>query len=316
MSEKKYCALFAGQSVQETGMGRALWKIPAARRVLERLKPSLGADLEDITTSMGETELALTYNAQRAIHACHLGHWFAYLDRHPGLTLDGACGHSLGVVAALVAAGALSVEDSGVFVAARAKAFSEVCASFPEPMGLAAIATDYLDDWVDKINSFSGVSLALHNTVGRGVIGGSLANLEKFSAHAAEQGWPVKLKILKVEGPYHTSALAPCKPALKAALSGAAIVSPAVPVFMGTSGQAESDPERISALLVDQADSRERHFSAIWAAYDGGCRNFLEIAYRPQPVTWISDQLIDEDGGALSDVSTTAVKTDEILGLG
>ena len=47
------CAMFAGQSVQETGMGAELLKKPAARAVIERLKPSLGADLTALLTTTG-----------------------------------------------------------------------------------------------------------------------------------------------------------------------------------------------------------------------------------------------------------------------
>lgn len=310
--DKKYCALFAGQSVQESGMGASLWKIPAAREILKRLEPTLGADIEEITTSMKESDLALTFNAQRAIHACHLGHWFAYAAAHPDLVLDGAAGHSMGVVAALVAAQALSVEDSGIFIAARAQAFSKTCKSLRSAMGLAAVSTEFLGDFTEKIDSFPGVSLALHNTIGRGVLGGALADLEAFAREAEAGGWPVKIKILKVEGPYHTPALSPCKPALRAALAGMTISRPKVPVFMGTSGRREEDPERIRTLLAEQADSRELYFDAVWAAYDSGCRNFLEVSFRPQPVTWIREQLVDEDGRALAEVTATAVLTHEI----
>ncbi|MFI5348800.1 MAG: acyltransferase domain-containing protein, partial [Elusimicrobiota bacterium] len=163
MSEK-VCALFAGQSVQEAGMGVELLKKPAARAVIERLKPSLGSDLEPLLTTMPDAELALTFNAQRAIHASHVAHWLAYAAAHPGLELDGAIGHSMGVVAALVAAGALSVEDSGVFIAARARAFSDCCKTFPEPMGLAAVSTDDFNDVAESAAEVPGVSVALWNT--------------------------------------------------------------------------------------------------------------------------------------------------------
>src|SRR5258707_11668044 len=84
---QKACALFAGQSVQEPGMGVELLKRPAARAVIERLKPSLGADLETLLTTTPDQTLALTYNAQRAIHASHVAHWLAYAETSPGLEL-------------------------------------------------------------------------------------------------------------------------------------------------------------------------------------------------------------------------------------
>jgi [acyl-carrier-protein] S-malonyltransferase len=310
----KVCALFAGQSVQETGMGKELWTHKAAREVLERLKPSLGADLEEITVSMPEAELAKTFNAQRAIHACHLGHWFAYKSYHQGLELDGAIGHSMGVVAALVAAGALTVEDSGVFMRARAQAFSDVCKTFAEPMGLAALSTDNFTDVESELETFPGVAVALHNTMRRGTLGGTVKELEALARHAQDQDWPVKIKVLKVEGPYHTKAFAPAHDALSRAAAGLKISRPVCPVFMGTSGKAETDPERIRELLVAQADSRERHQDAVRAAYDAGCRRFVEAAYKPQPVTWLSEQLVDAEGNALPGWTSAAIATADLRG--
>lgn len=287
-------------------MGRSLLKLPAAREIIERLKPSLGDDLELLLTELPDPELALTFNAQRAIHAHHLANWFAWKAKNPDALLDGAIGHSMGVVAALVAAGALSVEDSGRFIRARAQAFSDVCKTFKEPMGLAAVSTEDFSDVVEAVKEVEGVSVALYNTIGRGTIGGTLAALEAFAAKARDEDWPVKIKILKVEGPYHTKAFSPCKPALQKALAGVALKTPNVPVFMGTSGQRETEPERIRTLLAEQADSCEYHLQAVQAAWRDGCRSFVEAAYKPQPVTWLREQL----EGAFT---STAVTTEQLL---
>ena len=308
----KSCAMFAGQSVQEAGMGVELLKKPAARAVIQRLKPSLGADLETLLTTTPDAELALTYNAQRAIHASHVAHWLAYKAAHPELELDGALGHSMGVVAALVAAEALSVEDSGVFIAARAKAFSDCCRSFSEPMGLAAVSTDDFNDVVESVGEVPGVSLALWNTVGRGTLGGTVSALEAYAAKALAEDWPVKVKILKVEGPYHTAAFEGAKAPMRAALAGIDVKAPKVPVFMGTSGKAEIDPARIRELLVDQAAACERHLDAVRAAYASGCRNFVEVSFKPQPVTWLGEQLVDSEGNRFPDVFGEAVLTSQL----
>ncbi|MEW5907169.1 MAG: ACP S-malonyltransferase [Elusimicrobiota bacterium] len=307
------CVMFAGQSVQESGMCRRLWELPAAREVLERLKPCLGGDLEHVTTEMPEAELALTFNTQRAIHAHHLGHWLAYRARCPDVVLDGAIGHSMGVVAALVAAGSLSVEDSGVFIRARARSFADVCGRAAGPLGLATVASRDLAAVLPELAAFPRLKLALRNTLRRAVVGGPAADLEAFGRKAAEQGWPVMVSPLKVEGPYHTEAFTPCRQALAEALACVTVRPPEVPVFMGTSGKAETDPERIKALLVDQVDSCERHLDAVRAAYAHGCREFLEVAHRPQPVTWLSDQLKGEDGAPLPGYTGTAVRTEELF---
>jgi len=306
MSEK-VCALFAGQSVQEMGMGLELLQNPAARAVIERLKPSLGADLEILLTTMAEAPLALTFNAQRAIHASHVAHWYAYMAAHPGLALDGAIGHSMGVVAALVAASALTLEDSGRFIAARAKAFSDCCKAFTEPMGLAAVSADDFNDVVESAGEVPGVSVALWNTAGRGSLGGTTAALEAYAARARAEDWPVKVKILKVEGPYHTAAFAPAKAALAATLNSIDVKAPIVPVFMGTSGKAETDPARIKELLAEQTIACERHLDAVRAAHAAGCRTFIEVSFKPQPVTWLPDQL---EAGSYKGVPVTTAALD------
>lgn len=309
---KKVCALFAGQSIQETGMGIELLKIASARAALERLKPFLGADLSELLTTAPEEALARTANSQRAIHASHVAHWLAYQASHPGARLDGAIGHSMGVVAALVAAGALSVEDSGRFIAARARAFAECCAGFGEPMGLAAVSAEDFNDVAESAAEVPGVSVALWNTVGRGTLGGTMAALEAYASKAAAEDWPVKIKLLKVEGPYHTAAFEPAKAPLREALKSIEVRAPKVPVFMGTSGKAETDPARIRELLVEQTTACERHLEAVRAAYAAGCRDFLEVSFKPQPVTWLGEQLVDAAGAKLPGVNAQAVTTAEL----
>jgi [acyl-carrier-protein] S-malonyltransferase len=281
---------------------------------VERLKPFLGADLETLLTTTPEAELAKTFNAQRAIHASHVAHWLAYRAANPGPELDGAIGHSMGVVAALVAAEALSVEDSGRFIAARAKAFSDCCAAFSEPMGLAAASSDDFQDVADSVSEVPGVSVALWNTLGKGTLGGTMAALEAYAQKARDEDWPVKVKVLKVEGPYHTAAFAPAKAALAETLKGIAVKAPKVPVFMGTSGKAESDPARIKELLAEQTVACERHLEAVRAAYAAGCRRFVEVSFKPQPVTWLGDQLRGEDGAMLPGVEAVPVTTEQLPG--
>lgn len=296
--------MFAGQSVQEAGMGAELLKKPAARAVIERLKPSLGSDLEALLTTTPDETLALTFNAQRAIHASHVAHWLAYRAARPELELAGAVGHSMGVVAALVAAEALTVEDSGLFIAARAKAFSDCCKAFAEPMGLAAASSDDFQDVADSVSEVPGVSVALWNTRTKGTLGGTAAALEAYAAKARDEDWPVRVKVLKVEGPYHTAAFEPAKAPLRAALSKIALKAPKVPVFMGTSGKAETDPARIADLLVEQTVACERHLEAVKAAVAAGITDFVEVSFKPQPVTWLGDQV--------EGVSGAGVRTDQL----
>ncbi len=293
-------------------MCRELWRNAAAREALERLSPALGNDLEFVTTRMPSEELALTFHAQRAIHAHHVGHWLAWKAAHPDVLLDGALGHSVGIVAALVAAGALSVEDSGTFVAERARAFADVCAALPEPSGLAALSTENLDDALSEIEAFPRLALALRNSVGKGAVGGPIADLEAFAAKARAEGMPLRVQLLSVQGPYHTAAFSACRERLRAVLDRLAVHPPEVPVFLGTSGKAETDPARIRELLALQPSSCEHHLEAVRASYAAGCRRYFEAAFRPQPIHWLSDQLAEPSGNLWPGVTAIAVKTEDL----
>jgi len=81
---------------------------------------------------------------------------------------------------------------------------------------------------------------------------------------------------------------------------------------MGTSGKAETEPARIKELLVEQTVACERHLDAVRAAYAAGCRNFVEVSFKPQPVTWLGEQLLDSDGARRTDFAATSVTTAEL----
>jgi malonyl CoA-acyl carrier protein transacylase len=306
---KIYCILFSGQAAQKQGMCTELWKIPAAREALETLTPILGSDLEFITTHLEDEELLKTYNAQRAIHVHHLGQWLAFQHYHPEIRIGAAIGHSMGVVAALVASGAMSIEDSGHFILERAQAFADVCAKLNNEYGLIAVQTENLQDLIDELPRFPDLELALYNSPGKGVVGGKIKDLIDLTDFAKKESWPVYFRFLKVEGPFHTQALQACEDRLEKVLQNISIEPPSIPVFMGTSGKLEQDPDRIKYLLMKQATSTEMHFQAVSQALQSGFQDFLEVAYSPQAIQWISEIALL---AGYSDVTVTKVLTTDI----
>jgi hypothetical protein len=71
------------------------------------------------------------------------------------------------------------------------------------------------------------------------------------------------VKILKVEGPYHTAAFKGAKPAMRAASAA-------------------------------------------------GCRRFIDVAFKPPPVTWLGEQLLDDAGARPPGVDALAVTIVEL----
>ncbi|MBV9947271.1 MAG: ACP S-malonyltransferase, partial [Myxococcales bacterium] len=129
--------LFPGQGSQAVGMGRdVLDASPAARAVMARADQVLGEPLSRLILEGPEEELTITANAQPAIVATSTAILAALRERWPELPPPAfAAGHSLGEYSALVAAGALDLDDALRLVRARGRAMQEAV-----PQGVGAMS--------------------------------------------------------------------------------------------------------------------------------------------------------------------------------
>ncbi|HSE39469.1 MAG TPA: hypothetical protein VLH08_01780, partial [Acidobacteriota bacterium] len=148
-----------------------------------------------------------------------------------------------------------------------------------------------------------------YNSPGKGVVGGKINDLNALMNLAKSESWPVYFRLLRVEGPYHTQALQACEDRLTRCLRNISIEPPNIPIFMGTSGKLEQEPEKIKFLLAKQATSTEMHFQAVSQALQAGFGDFLEVAHYPQAIQWISEIALAQ---GFSDVTATKVLTSEI----
>ena len=116
--------VFPGQGSQSVGMGRLLGEaFPESRRVFEQADDALGFPLSQLCFEGPEQDLQLTANTQPAILATSLAALAALSAR--GLVPTWVAGHSLGEYSALVAAGALSLEQALPLVRKRGQYMQE-----------------------------------------------------------------------------------------------------------------------------------------------------------------------------------------------
>ena len=122
----KVAWLFPGQGSQSVGMAKdVLAASPAARDVFGRPTPRSASRSRGSARGPAET-LTLTANTQPAIVATSSAILAAIRERSPGLAAPAfAAGHSLGEYSALVAAGALALEDAVRLVRARGRAMQD-----------------------------------------------------------------------------------------------------------------------------------------------------------------------------------------------
>src|SRR5271165_1185535 len=123
--------LFPGQGSQSVGMGSdVLAASPAARAIFQRVDAALDEPLSKLILEGPEAELTVTANAQPAIVATSCAVLAAIRERVPDLAPPAlAAGHSLGEYSALVAAGALELEDAVRLVRARGRAMQDAVAA-------------------------------------------------------------------------------------------------------------------------------------------------------------------------------------------
>lgn len=265
--------LFPGQGSHQVGAGRDLYNsFPLAREVFQRCDEALRLPLSQICFQGPEEMLRDTANAQPAILAVSLACLAAGLEsgalqRRPAFM----AGHSLGEFSALVAAGALDLEDAVSLVATRGRLMAEASRRQPGTM-TAIIGLDY--ESVDEVCRRSGVQPCNYNSASQTVVGGSLAAVEEASRLAGERGG--RALPLNVSGAFHTSLMAPAADEFAASVEACPIRHPSIPVVANSSAE-----PLISAAAVRQELRLQIIRPVLWhqsllKMISAGVTNFIE----------------------------------------
>lgn len=236
--------VFPGQGSHRPGMASAWAGEPAAARVLDAVSEATGLDivaLADDPEACGRTAAA-----QPAIFAVSLAAYRAL--EAGGVRADLVAGHSLGEVTAAVAAGALDLHDGAVLVAERGRAMGAACRRSPGTMA-AVLGLD--DDDRDRLTGRlpDGVAVANENAPGQVVLSGPPRPLDRAAEVARELG--ARVRMLDVEGAFHSPAMAPAVEAVAATLGELAVSAPAIPLVSGVTGQILHGGDEVARALVD-----------------------------------------------------------------
>jgi [acyl-carrier-protein] S-malonyltransferase len=270
--------LFPGQGTQEVGMGRALAEASAAARdVFARADAALGFSISKLCFDGPAEELTLTKHAQPAIVTASIAALAALRETWPELPPPRfALGHSLGEYSALVAAGALTLEDAVRLVHLRGSAMQEAV-----PPGQGAMAAIMGGDpaavaaLCEEAAAGEVLSPANFNAPGQIVISGTASAVGR----AVELAGARKLKAipLKVSAPFHCALMAPAARAVQAELARIELAALAFPVVANVDAGPNSDSTRIPELLVRQIDAPVRWEESVTAIAGAGVTRALEI---------------------------------------
>jgi [acyl-carrier-protein] S-malonyltransferase len=268
---------FPGQGSQFVGMGKDLAeRFARARDVFDRADRAL-EKLSALCFEGPEADLRLTRNTQPAVLATSIAALAALREAAPGLALpSSAAGHSLGEYSALVASGAIGLEDALRLVRLRGEAMQ---AAVPEGEGAMAaiigVASDALAALCEEAREGEVVAPANFNAPGQIVIAGHAGAVSRAMKLVAQRKG--KAIPLKVSAPFHCSLMAPAVSALRPHLDAIPIGALSFPVIANVDAEPHRDPARVKDLLLRQIDHPVRWEETVAGMAADGVTHIFEI---------------------------------------
>ena len=277
MSELSRVAyVFPGQGSQSTGMGKDLYdSYSSARAVFDQADASLGFSLSRLCFEGPDEELTKTHNVQPAILvvsiACLKAIEEAAMANFPSPSF--VAGHSLGEYTALVAAGALDLEDAVLLVRERGRLMYEAGLRNPGGM-LAVIGLD--EETVKDICLHSGTEISNINCPGQIVISGATQALAEADKLARARGARVLIP-LKVSGAFHSALMEPAVAEFSKIVSNIGFKPPSIPVVSNVTARLLTDADSIKEELVKQLRNCIQWQRSVEYMMQGGITTFYEM---------------------------------------
>jgi [acyl-carrier-protein] S-malonyltransferase len=271
--------LFPGQGSQEVGMGRDVCDAsPAARAVFATADAVLAFPLSRLCFEGPEEELRRTEIQQPALLATSIALLRA-LEEQARPAPAYVLGHSLGEYSALVAAGALSLEDGLALVHARGRFMQE---AVPQGKGAMAavlgVGAEPVAEACRQAAAETGgvVSPANLNAPEQTVIAGDAAAVERASALAKAAG-AKRTVALPVSAPFHCALMRPAAEKLAAELARVRFQAARVPVITNVEAEPNVDPARIPELLERQVTAPVRFVDCVRKLVALGVTRVVEV---------------------------------------
>lgn len=299
--------VFPGHGAQYVDMLADLYEShPVVRETLDRIddayRSRTGHTLTSRMFSGGsadpETTLADPEVMQPAIFAASLA-LFRVLES-AGHRPDLLVGHSLGELSALVAAGALSIEDGLAAVHARGCAVKVVAPEHRGAMLSVRVETAAERAVLDRLllltpGSDGYAVRSVVNSPEQTVVSGDHRTVEALAEACGRRG--LKVWRLPVSHGFHSRLLAPAVPLLEAELARLTWSVPRVPVLSGVFGgrYEPADLPDLPALLARQLVTPFSFQDLIEQAYAAGIRLFVEAGPKSILSGLVSRILRDRD---------------------
>jgi [acyl-carrier-protein] S-malonyltransferase len=250
---------------------------PVVRAVLDEASQALQEDIGALILEGSKEALALTTNTQPVMLVAGVAAYRVWMAE-VGIAPQAVAGHSLGEYAALVAAGALSLDQALPLVRFRAQAMQEAV-----PVGVGAMAAILgleaaaVREGCAQAAAATGqaVEAANFNDPRQTVIAGTKAGVDKacelLKAAGAKRALP-----LAVSAPFHSSLMKPAAERLREKLASVTLIAPRIPVVNNIDAAVQADPEALRDALYRQAFGPVRWVEVVQALRARGLTHVLE----------------------------------------
>jgi [acyl-carrier-protein] S-malonyltransferase len=264
--------IFPGQGTQTTGMG-APWRDHPAWSVVDRADAALGEPLSSLVLDAPAEQLARTRDAQLAVLLTSLVAWEAVRERIEAPIAF--AGHSLGQVTALIASGAMPLEEGVQFAARRAELTQS--AADVHPGRMAALLGASLEQAEEACRAApDGCWIANDNAPGQVVIAGTPDGVEEGSAQARQLGVK-RATPLNVGGAFHTPLMRDAADGLAAELPNVPLSPPDAPVVSNGDAQACEDADGWRSRLAVHVTDPVRWRTSMETISGMGVTRCLEV---------------------------------------
>jgi len=268
----RVAVVFPGQGTQEPLMG-APWVYHPAWKVIEQAEAALGEPLAPLLLEATAEQLGRTREAQLAVLCASLVAWEAASPCVAGVVAF--AGHSLGQVTALIASGALSLDDGVRFAARRAELTQAAADAHPGKMAALLGAT------VEQAETACAAApdacwVANDNAPGQVVIAGTPDGLAAATTRAKELGVK-RAMALNVGGAFHTPLMNEARDGLTKTLQTVTFAAPRVPIVSNHDGRAYDDGDGWRARLPEHVTLPVRWLTSMETLVDLGAEAFVEV---------------------------------------
>ena len=266
--------IFPSQGTQTTGMG-APWRDHPAWGVVDRAEAALGEPLSSFILDAPAEQLARTREAQLAVLLTSLVAWQAVRERIEAPIAF--AGHSLGQVTALIASGALPLEEGVQFAARRAELTQAAADTHPGRM--TALLGASLEQAEEACRAApDGCWIANDNAPGQVVIAGTPDGVEEGSAQAKELGVK-RATPLNVGGAFHTPLMRDAAEGLAAELPAVPLSPPEAPVVSNGDAQPYEDADGWRSRLAVHVTHPVRWRTSMETIAGMGTTRCLEVGH-------------------------------------